>query len=214
MTLNVGQPISHRLDHILSGIQAQVAIKVFGPDLERLRGDRSAVETAIRARARGGRRRGRAADARSRRSRSGSIGRRRRARGSRSARPTNCSKPRSTAGSSRRQSTRASGSTWWCASTKNSAAISRTLQGLLVDAPDGRKVPLSTIAAVTNATGPNQILRENALRRIVVQCNTAGRDLGSVVADIQRVVGGSVSSSPATSSSMADSFRASSRRHD
>ena len=70
------------------------------------------------------------------------------------------------------------------------------LQGLLIDGPDGTKVPLSTVAQVSSTSGPNQILRENALRRIVVQCNTAGRDLGSVIADIQRVVGESVTLEP------------------
>ena len=70
------------------------------------------------------------------------------------------------------------------------------LQGLLVDAPEGGKVPLSSVAQVSSGSGPNQILRENALRRIVIQCNTAGRDLGSVVTDIQRVVGESVTLEP------------------
>ena len=60
------------------------------------------------------------------------------------------------------------------------------LKGLLVDGQTATKVPLASIATVTSASGPNQILRENALRRIVVQCNTAGRDLGSVIDDIQR----------------------------
>jgi HME family heavy-metal exporter len=47
-------------------------------------------------------------------------------------------------------------------------------------------VPLGTVADIVTASGPNTINRENVRRRIVVQCNTAGRDLGSTVADIQR----------------------------
>ena len=70
------------------------------------------------------------------------------------------------------------------------------LQGLLVDGPTAPRCRSRAVAQVSSGSGPNQILRENALRRIVVQCNTAGRDLGSVVADIQRVVGESVTLEP------------------
>ena len=59
------------------------------------------------------------------------------------------------------------------------------LDDLLVDLPTGGNVPLAQLASIETRTGPNQILRENGLRRIVVQCNVAGRDLGGVVEDIR-----------------------------
>ena len=53
--------------------------------------------------------------------------------------------------------------------------------------PGGRtRCRLIDVADVVDASGPNTINRENVRRRIVVQCNTAGRDLASVVADIQQ----------------------------
>jgi HME family heavy-metal exporter len=52
-------------------------------------------------------------------------------------------------------------------------------------APSSGGVPLATVADIVTSSGPNTINRENVRRRIVVQCNTTGRDLGSVVDDIQ-----------------------------
>ena len=195
VTLNVGQPISHRLDHILSGIQAQVAIKVFGPELDRLRATAKVIEEAIRQvpgvvdvaieqqtlipqiQVR--------------------IDRAAAARYGVQVAPTNQLLETALNGRVVSQAIDES---------KRIDLVVRldepfrgdiaALQGLLVDAPDGGKVPLSSVAQVSSGSGPNQILRENALRRIVVQCNTAGRDLGSVVTDIQRVVGESVTLEP------------------
>jgi Cu/Ag efflux pump CusA len=59
---------------------------------------------------------------------------------------------------------------------------------LPIDTPDGSIVPIRVLADVRRETGPNMILRENVQRRIVVSSNVAGRDLGSVVADIQAAV--------------------------
>jgi len=60
------------------------------------------------------------------------------------------------------------------------------LRRLSLDVPGGGRVPLEAVAAVVRGTGPNTINRENVRRRIVVQCNTAGRDLAGVVTDIQQ----------------------------
>ncbi|MDR0750647.1 MAG: CusA/CzcA family heavy metal efflux RND transporter [Tannerellaceae bacterium] len=61
------------------------------------------------------------------------------------------------------------------------------IRNLMVDA-GGRKIPLGNIAEVISATGPNTINRENVARKIVISANVAGRDLRGVVNDIQRTV--------------------------
>ena len=55
-------------------------------------------------------------------------------------------------------------------------------------AVDGGAVPLSSVAQVVSAKGPNTISRENVARKLVVSANVAGRDLGSVVSDIRKAV--------------------------
>lgn len=62
------------------------------------------------------------------------------------------------------------------------------LERLTIDLPAGGQIPLSAVAKVVEASGPNTIHRENVRRRIIVQCNTAGRDLASIVAEIQQRV--------------------------
>ncbi|HEX3655587.1 MAG TPA: efflux RND transporter permease subunit [Pirellulales bacterium] len=59
------------------------------------------------------------------------------------------------------------------------------LRRLSVNLPGGGRVPLSAVADVEAGSGPNTINRENVRRRIIVQCNTAGRDLSGVVREIQ-----------------------------
>ena len=62
------------------------------------------------------------------------------------------------------------------------------IRNLIVDAK-GRKIPLSNIADVVSSVGPNTINRENVSRKIVISANVAGRDLNGVVNDIQDIVG-------------------------
>jgi HME family heavy-metal exporter len=59
------------------------------------------------------------------------------------------------------------------------------LERLSIHLPDGGRIPLSQVARVRRGSGPNTINRENVRRRIIIQCNTSGRDLNSVVTDIQ-----------------------------
>lgn len=63
------------------------------------------------------------------------------------------------------------------------------IRGMLIDTADGQKVPLADVADVVSASGPNTINRENVKRKIVVSANTSGRDLGSVVDDIRERIG-------------------------
>ena len=62
------------------------------------------------------------------------------------------------------------------------------ISNLIIDAADGRKVPLSDVADIVSGAGPNTINRENVQRKIVISANTSGRALSDVVADIKKAV--------------------------
>lgn len=59
------------------------------------------------------------------------------------------------------------------------------IEDMMIDTADGQRIPLAEVADVLSAKGPNTINRENVKRKIVVSANTSGRDLRSVVNDIQ-----------------------------
>ena len=60
------------------------------------------------------------------------------------------------------------------------------IRNILVETPTGYRIPVSAVADIVENRNPAVIRRENALRRGVVQCNVAGRDMGSVVREIKR----------------------------
>lgn len=62
------------------------------------------------------------------------------------------------------------------------------IRNLMIDTGDGQKIPLNYIAEIRSAMGPNTISRENVKRKIVISANVADRDLRSVVNDIQAQV--------------------------
>ena len=188
VVINLGQPISHRIDHLLSGTRAQIAVKLFGPDLATLRDkaeDIRAVMSEVpgvvdlyteqqvlvpqtrieidRARAqRYGLRVGEVAEVAEMALQGEKLG--------------------EVLEGQRRFDL--------VVKFPDEARDDlHALNNVLVDTPDGKLIPLRTVAHIVESRGPNQILRENVQRRIVIQSNVSGRDLGSVVADIQKRIG-------------------------
>src|SRR5688572_3615566 len=183
----IGQPISHRIDHMLSGTRANIAVKIVGDDLATLRrlgeGVRDAMagvpgvadlsleqQTEIpfirfvlnrQAIARYGLRVQDVADAIETSFAGTVVGR---------------VFDRSTAFD-------------LVVKLDPDASIDfERIADLPVHTPTGETVPIRVLADVRREMGANMILRENVQRRIVVSCNVAGRDLGSVVEDIQAAV--------------------------
>jgi cobalt-zinc-cadmium resistance protein CzcA len=64
-----------------------------------------------------------------------------------------------------------------------------TIGAILVRTPGGARIPLGQIAEITMLEGPSQISRESGQRRIGVECNISGRDLGGFVAEARRAIG-------------------------
>lgn len=73
----------------------------------------------------------------------------------------------------------------------------KDVENLLIPAPNGNQIPLSQIADVSIKNGPNQIQREDAKRRIVVGFNVRGRDVKSIVNELQQKVDAQIKFPPA-----------------
>ncbi len=187
VTANVGQPIGHRLDHIMSGVRAQVAVKIFGPNLFELRAAAQEAQDAM-ARIPG------VVDLqvepqveisqvrlRVKRDEAARYG----------LAPGDVARLLETAYKGRTVSTVLDGEksyslvVWYDAESRSDPA---TIGQTILDTPSGRKVALSQVADVLDTTGPNTINHENVQRRIVVSCNVQGRSLGDVVGDIRAAV--------------------------
>jgi cobalt-zinc-cadmium resistance protein CzcA len=64
-----------------------------------------------------------------------------------------------------------------------------SIRRILVPSPEGPRVPLGQLAEIREVEAPAQISRENGMRRVVVECNIRGRDMGSFVAEVQEAIG-------------------------
>jgi HME family heavy-metal exporter len=186
VAVNVGQPISHRLDHMLSGVRAEIALKVFGEDLDALRRvanslrDRMAaipglvdlqVERQVRIPQ---------LEVRVDYTRAALYG----------DQPAAVVEQISRLSNGRVVSTVVDGVRRFDVVLRLSENRRTTtgLGDLLLETPSGW-VPARQVADIRETDGPNQILRENARRRIVVQANTNGEsDMATIVAAIREAV--------------------------
>ncbi len=188
VSVSIGQPISHRLDHLLSGVRAQVAIKVFGEDLAELRGLAGAIKEVAETIPG-------AVDVQVERQ---------------------VLVPQLTIRLNRAALQRYGMQTGEVARDLEvlfgGKVISQILDGqktfdlvlravaedrenlenirkTQIHTPDGTLIPLESIAHIEYEKGINSVSHENGQRRIVVSCNVQGRDLGSTVLALEKAIG-------------------------
>jgi CzcA family heavy metal efflux pump len=190
--VTIGQPISHRIDHMLSGTRANIAVKVFGDDLgtlrrlgERVRDVMSGVPGV--------------ADLSLEQQMDVPFVRfilNRPAIAQYGLRPSDVAQAIETSFAGAIVGRVFDQGTAFDLVVKFDPSISADFDrvaDLPVDTATGAIVPVRMLADVRREQGPNMVLRENVQRRIVISSNVAGRDLGSVVGDIRSAVAQSVS---------------------
>ena len=181
----IGQPISHRLDHLLSGVRAQIALKIYGDDTDTLRGlaeqmrgqlaavpglvdltvEKQVLIPQIMVR----------------------LDPKRLAQTGLPPGEAVRILQALTDGAHGAQIVDGSRRYELVLRLPDGQRGPQDLARTLVDTPAGR-LPVSSFATVEEADGPNQIGRENGRRRIVVYANTDGSDMGRVVADIRQLI--------------------------
>ncbi len=187
VVVTIGQPISHRIDHMLSGTRANIAVKVFGDDLGELRA------TAEKVRAAAEKVPGVVDLAIEQQVDIPQVGivfdREKLARyGLRSGALAEVVEA---AFAGHKISDVLDGGRKYALTVRyrdDQRADMNAVRNTLVDTPAGGKVPLRMLADLREDAGPNLITRENVQRKIVVMANVAGRDLRGVVADIRTAV--------------------------
>ncbi len=183
----IGQPISHRIDHMLSGTRAAIAVKVFGTDLSELRrvaervretmeGIEGVADLSVEQQAH---------------IPLVSIRFDRRAIARHGLTIGEVSEAVEVAFSGHPVSRILEGQTAYDLVVRYDDESRRdldALRGTLIATPSGARVPLRALAEVERDLGPNTISREGVQRKIVVMCNVSERDLHSVVEDVRRSI--------------------------
>lgn len=179
---NVGQPISHRLDHLLSGVRAQIALKIYGDDLDTLRGlatdlrtrlgqipgvtdlqiEKQVLIPQIKIR----------------------LDYEKVARYGVAPGPLLRSLEQMIEGEKVTQLVEGNRRFDLVVRLPESGRSLQELSNLLIETPTGH-VPLSQLATLEDSDGPNQVSRENARRRIVISANTDGTDMSKVITAIR-----------------------------
>ncbi|MBN9339281.1 MAG: efflux RND transporter permease subunit, partial [Comamonadaceae bacterium] len=185
VAVSMGQPISHRIDHMLSGVRSQIAIKLFGEDLDTLRGQAE----ALRARLAGVP--GLADLEVEKQVLAPQVTVRvdydAAAQYGVSAAQVLAMLQTLVEGEKVGQVVEGGRRFALVVRLPDSARSLEGLRQLLLDTPRGR-VPLARLARIEEGDGPNQISRDDGRRRIVLSANAQGRALSEVVADIRQVV--------------------------
>lgn len=185
-SIAIGQPISHRLDHLLSGVRAQIALKIYGDDLDTLRGlaeslrgrlaavpglvdlsvERQVLIPQIKVR----------------------IDYRKAAQYGLT--PGQVLRAMQTLAEGERMAQVVEGARRFDLTIRlpDDARGPQDLARIMLDSPAGR-IPLSALATVEEGDGPNQIGRENGRRRMVVYANTDGTDMSRVIGGVRAAIG-------------------------
>lgn len=187
----VGQPISHRIDHLLSGTRAQIAIKLFGPDLATLRNKAGEIREEM-AKIDG------IVDllvepqvgvpqvqVNMKRQDAAAVG----------IRAEDLAETVDTAFNGHVASQILEEQKTYDVLVRFEDSARESIESIgrtLIDTPTGTKVPIAQVAEVRVDQGPNTISRENVQRRIIIQANVADRDLGSVIGDVRAAIGTNV----------------------
>lgn len=183
VNIEIGQPISHRIDAMLSGTRANIAIKLFGPDLNRLFAIGNQIKTSVHD-VKG------VADLNVEQQVERpqlKIVPKREMLAKYGLTPASFAEIVNVMLAGEVVSQVYEGNRSFDLSLKvndESRESADRIRDLIIDA-GGRKIPFAYVADIVSASGPNTINRENVSRKIVVSANVAGRDLRSVVNDIQ-----------------------------
>ena len=184
-SIAIGQPISHRLDHLLSGVRAQIALKIYGDDLDTLRGlaeqlrsrlanvpglvdlsvERQVLIPQIKVH----------------------VDYRKAAQHGLATGQVLAALESLSEGTRVTQIIDGARRYDLVVRLADAQRSPQDMARVMIDSPAGQ-IPLSAIATVEEGDGPNQIGRENGRRRIVVYANTDGSNMSGIIADVRKTV--------------------------